>query len=457
MNHDTPLNKETPWAGELPHRSDGQGALAPMLLEAACPLARVEKRAPGRPATLSTLHLALAVLWGVLVGLRSQRAVWRLICTRALGRFAPTSVCDQTVYDRLQDQGENSLRVLFEQVSGWLRNWLSVYQEWSLASFATEVYILDESTLDSLGRWLKPLRALEGKDLLAGRLCALFDVRRQLWVRLDVLTNAAANCKVHARAMLEGLPSGCLLLFDLGYFAFEWVDDLTRQGFWWVSRVRQHSSFTIQHVFVETQDYREMLIQLGGYRTDWAAFTVRLIEFRYRGIWYSYMSNVLNPLVRSGCQIARLYARRWDIEMAFRVLKDYLGLRMLWSAKWPVIVAQVWSCAILAQCLHALQVRLAAEVGVPTFDVSLEILLEQVDQQVQAGLLFSSDVLTRFKEQGRHIGLVRPCSRIRIVVPEICWTSYLWPPADLVYERAPRYGHRPAGNWDRQPPKACVT
>jgi Transposase DDE domain len=287
---------------------------------------------------------------------------------------------------------------------------------------------------------------------------ALFDVRRQLWVRLDLLSEAGANCKVHARAMLEGLPANCLLLFDLGYYAFEWFDDLTHRDIWWISRMRSKGSFTVQHVFVESEDYVERLVQLGAYRTDRAASTVRLVEFRYRGTWYSYLTNVLNPLVLSGSQIAQLYARRWDIELAFRLLKQYLGLRVLWSAKWEVILVQMWACAILAQFFHALQVRLAAEAEVEVFDVSLKILLEHVTQRIWAGTLPPlSDMLTELKDQGRRIELIRPSSRITMVVPDVAWTGFDWPPADLVYERPPRYGHRPAGNLNRKGPPSCVT
>lgn len=89
---------------------------------------------------------------------------------------------------------------------------------------------LDKSTLDRLKRWLPPLRGLPtGHDeLLPGRLAGLFEVRTQPWRRLDVLPEA--------RAMLEGLLAGMLVLFARGYFAFEWLDELTTAGFFWLSQ-----------------------------------------------------------------------------------------------------------------------------------------------------------------------------------------------------------------------------
>ncbi len=101
---------------------------------------------------------------------------------------------------------------------------------------------------------------------------------------------------------------------------------------------------------------------------------MRLIRVRYRGQWYSYITNSTDPFQLSGAQIVALYGRRWDIELGFRLLKDHLGLRFLWSAKMQVIGAQLWATVILAQLLHALQVQVAIESGVETFDVSVELL-----------------------------------------------------------------------------------
>ncbi len=70
---------------------------------------------------------------------------------------------------------------------------------------------------------------------------------------------------------------------------------------------------------MQRDGYGEALIFLGAYRSDQAAYLVRLIRFRYRGQWYSYITNVLDPNKLSGAEVVRLYARRWDIELAFRL------------------------------------------------------------------------------------------------------------------------------------------
>ncbi len=297
-------------------------------------------------------------------------------------------------------------------------------------------------------RWVSELRGRPNGDplLLAGRLSVLFDVRRQCVRRLDLLPEALVHSFVHARQMIDGLARGTLLLFDLGYYAFAWFDELTARGLWWISRVKSNSSFKLQHVLIERDGYREEIVQLGAYRNDHAAFSARLICIRYHGVWYRYLSNVLDPRMLSGAQIVRLYGRRWDIELAFRTLKDHLNLRVLWSAKADVIAVQVWATLILAQLCSCYQVQVAAEADVEVFDVSLELLLRELPRLLSKGI----DPVCELARIGRSLGIIRPSTRIQRDVPCYDLRVYCWPPFDLPLFRVPRYDHRSAGNRNRQ-------
>jgi hypothetical protein len=115
-------------------------------------------------------------------------------------------------------------------LAAWLKPLVEQQSWYSLAPFARDVLVLDETTLDPVARKLPILRYLKkgAVDLLPGKLAGLYDVRLQLWRRIDYLPDALQNAKVHAREMLKGLAPETLLLFDLGYFGFEWLDELTR-------------------------------------------------------------------------------------------------------------------------------------------------------------------------------------------------------------------------------------
>jgi hypothetical protein len=89
--------------------------------------------------------------------------------------------------------------------------------------------------------------------------------------------------------------------------------------------------------------------------------------------------------------------------------------------------------------LHALQVRVAAQAGVDTFDVSLELLLRHIPDFMRQG----GDLLTRIQEGAYPLGIIRPSTRKRIEVPVIQREDIIPPPIDLVWIRPPRYAHKP--------------
>jgi len=439
------MSYDTPGQRKLPLIETPAALMETLLLQAIeepRESAVVKKR--GRPARVSNHLLAAGIVWCLLHGWVSQWDLWRRISCFGVGSLAAVPVCDQAIYNRLAKQGTAVMQLLCAQISTWLWHWMAPYEEHRLAPFARQILALDESSMDAVNRWLKELREVPLGDpsLLAGRLVGLFDIRRQQWVRLDWLPEAVANCQAYASEMLSGLQVETLLLFDLGYYNFEWFDTLTQRGIWWVARLRSNGSYTIEHILLQRDGYFEALIFLGAYRSDQAAHLLRLVRVRYRGQWYSYITNSTDPFQLSGAEIVALYARSFDIELGFRLLKDHLGLRLLWSAKMQVIGAQLWATVILAQILHALQVQVAVESGVETFDISLELLWRYLPDLSQLSAQQGKPLMQVITEVGVAIKLIRPSTRIRRSVPIIDWHEITPPPVDLLWMRPPRYTHK---------------
>ncbi len=405
----------------------------------------------GRPATLSALHLCLGIVLCGLQGFGSQLKLWRLICLEPIGPFAPVWVVDQAVYNRLE-RAAGAMRAFFEQVSGWMSEQLLGLEDRTLAPWATQVLALDESTLDAVGRWLPELRRLLPGDPrgLSGRISALFDLRRQPWVRVEVWQEAAANCKQQAHLLLEGLQAGTLLLFDRGYLSFPWCDELTECQLWWISRYANHASMQVRHLLYQGDGVLDAIVWLGKYRADRAKYPVRLVQFYHHGRLHRYLTNVLDPRQLSLADIARLYARRWDIELAFCLLKEHLQLSQLWSAKWGVVQVQIWCALLLAQLFHGLQVQLAAQEGVDPFDVSIELLVEIVPRLLQRGIA----PLRSLGRLGRELGLIRPSTRLQVQVPfvDATWITPA-PPEALLPRDSVRYAQRNCARGPRPPTK----
>ena len=207
------------------------------------------RKGPGRPLELPKVALWSGLLLCVLQGARGLRQVWRSLVLQGY------DICDQTLSDRLEQEGTAWLEQCFAQITAMVAAWLGpllAQQPWyPLASFATDVLALDETTLDPVARKLPILRYLKkgAVELLPGKLAGLYDVRLQLWRRIDYLPQTLQNCKVHAMAMLKDLAPGTLLLFDLGYFSFEWLDHLSEHQYWFVCRLREKTSYTVLHTY----------------------------------------------------------------------------------------------------------------------------------------------------------------------------------------------------------------
>lgn len=393
----------------------------------------------GRPRILPALCLWSGLLVCVLRGFSSQLALWRLLAVEGFWQYPRLRITDQAVYKRLSEAGSAPMQWLFVSVTTVLAERLKPWVDSTLAPFASEVLSIDGTKLDPLARRLTdPADGSVPKPTLPGKLVGLFDLRRQQWRRMFYRESADENDKFVARDLLEGLSPGALILADLGFFAFEWFDDLTRAGHWWISRLRNKTSLEVIHTNYQDGDTLDQLVWLGAYRADQAQFAVRLIQFRHGDAIRSYLTNVLDPRVLSLHDVAALYARRWDIEMAIQLVKQHLGLRLWWSTNLVVVQHQIWATLIIAQILMAMRVEIAGRANVDLFDVSLPLLAQYLPRLAARG----EDPVAVFVRDGHFAGFIRPSRRIAIRTPQIDPSLFKPPPPNLPLLRTPRYAHR---------------
>ncbi len=391
----------------------------------------------GRPRILPALCLWAGVIVCVLQGWNSQLGIWRLLHQKGLWDYPRFPISDQAIYKRLEKDGSKSLKHLFEMVSAALRERLQAYAQ-PVIKLTKEVVAIDATSLDKVARTLPILRSVPNGDkrLLPGKLAGVFDIGLQQWITITHIENPVENDKKEARQLLEHINKGALILADLGYFGFSWFDELTTKGYFWLSRLREKTSFEIIHTYYKKGNTFDGLVWLGVYRADRARFAVRLVSFQVGKKVFRYITNVKDPQQLSIHEIATLYARRWDIEMAFKLIKRELGLNLFWSSKTEVIMQQVWAVLTIAQILHAIQLEIASKAGVDLFDVSLPLIVKYLPGWNDV------DFIAFIVETGRDGGFIRPSRRVSIQTPEVLMSDYLSAPPDLVLERTPRYAGR---------------
>lgn len=397
----------------------------------------------GRPPILPAAMLWASLTIGVLRGVLSQAAVWRLVMDRELWRGAGVRVSDEAVYKRLAQASPSPLGTLFADLTTFLQSRLPAADR-DLAPFATDVVVIDETTLDQVARTLPTLRDVPAGDrrLFPGKIAAVFDVRRQLFRTIQLIANPVQNEKVAAREVLATVPPGALVLADLGYFGFAWFDDLTEQGYHWLSRLRAKTSYRVEHVYYENDLIFDGLVWLGAHRADRAKHLVRLVSVSRGATTHAYLTNVTDPRQLAPRQLTALYAQRWDIELAVKLVKRHLGLHLLWSAKPAVIAHQIWAVLLLAQIFQALRMEIAQRAAVAVDEVSMALMIQHLPRYAAA----STDPIAAFIADGRLLGYIRPSRRIVPTAPLIPPRALNLPPPTLIRTQHPRYGeqHRQA-------------
>lgn len=410
----------------------------------------------GRPEILPGVLLWTGMLVCLLRQTGTQQALWRLLTQSGLWHFPRVPVSAEAVRIRLQRSGPAVLQTLFTQVTAELA--ATMPGDATLAPFATGVYALDESTLDAVARTLPTLRDVPAGDdrLLPGKVRTVFDLRTQRFATVLTTELPRQNERVAARELLATVPPGSLILADLGYFGFRWFDDLTDGGYHFISKLRQKTSCEVTHVLAWASTphgpIRDELVWLGAYRADRAKHLVRRVTVPVGRTTQVYLTNVRDPAVLPVADLVRLYARRWDIETAFKTVKRDLGLHLLWSAQWELILTQLWGVLLLAQIASALRAEVARRAGIDPRLVSLTLLLRDLPRLLRDRGADGTDILDQLAAlpivKG---GYLRPTRRREVEVPDP--GPITPPPPDLVTVRTPRYAGRNCGPGrpDRRP------
>lgn len=415
-----------PAPGQTPSLDMIEGVVASLI-----PRLRLEPRQRGRPEVLPTAMLWAAILFCLVRGNPRQRAVWRAVTSAGLWGYAAVAVTPEAVRKRIVGLGPATIQAVFAQLTALLtEHWLG---DTRLAPVAKGgVYAIDDTTLDKVARTLPsadgPVRPL------AGRLHTLFDVRRQCFQRVIPTDQPFENERTAALDLIRSLPQRSLVLMDRGYLSFKLYDTITASRRFFVTRLSETVSVRPIHAFTQTATVTDALVFLGAHRADRSKYAYRLIIIQTPSGPRRYLTNIRDPRQLTPAQIVQLYARRWDIEMAFKLIKRDLGLHMIWSNSWSMIQIQIWATLLIAQVALVLRQQVALRAGVDLFDVSLSLLLEDVPLYLARG---EADVVGAIAARGKYGGIIRPSRRKQLAVPDDLPVSPR--PSGLRLIQTPRY------------------
>jgi len=231
------------------------------------------------------------------------------------------------------------------------------------------VLAADGSTLDALVRKVGLLKDLPDTPL-AGRITALLDVctrlPRQIWYEAE----ATAHDQRHWPQILAAVPSGALLLVDLGYTNFALFAQLTLAEITFVTRAKANLAYQVVRVLHQSAPAADRIVWIGANETRQQ---VRLIEVLVGGTWHRYLTNELDPARLPPAYAMALYGQRWRIEDAFNTVKRLLGLAYFWVGSANGVELQVWATWLLYAVLVDLTDAIAEVLDRPFDALSLEM------------------------------------------------------------------------------------
>lgn len=266
---------------------------------------------------------------------------------------------------------------------------------------------LDGSTLDTVLRHVGLLRETAVAPL-AGRMAALLDIAtrlpRQVWYEDE---GRAADQRFWAPT-LAALRAGTLLLFDRGFLDYATFDDLCERGVGFITRPAKNIAVRVEQTLRRDATVCDRIVAVGSTKDSRCTHLLRLVEMRYRGTWYRYLTNVLDPDVLPAEDVAALYRQRWRIEDAFAVVKRLLGLAYFWVGSANGIQTQIWATWLLYAVLVDLTDEVAAHVQQPFAAVSLEMVyrgLSHFTYAFHAGL--ATDPVTYLAANATWLGILK--------------------------------------------------
>lgn len=234
------------------------------------------------------------------------------------------------------------------------------------------IWVMDATTLEEVCHKVGLLEGVSG-TILGGKLLALLDLPSKLPIHLWWEDDPNVNENRFLDRIKSVLETGTLLILDRGFHGFPFFDYLTEHDSFFLTRTRARTAYTALKILATTPNLRDRIIALGQYRSNPCRQPVRRIDVLIGGVWYGYLTNVLDPQILAPTDIVSLYGRRWRIEEAFLLVKRLLGLSYLWKGAANTIALQVWASWLLYAVLVDLSDAVAQELNLCLDQISIEM------------------------------------------------------------------------------------
>lgn len=161
------------------------------------------------------------------------------------------------------------------------------------------------------------------------------------------LSDARENDMVEGRKFK--FPKGSMVAFDKGYVDYQWFNSLTKQGVFFVTRLRAKAVYTVKErhpVNRKLSVLSDQVIQFNSpYALKRGAPPLRRIGYRdpETGKFYEFLTNHFKL---SAATIAAIYKDRWQVELFFKAIKQNLKIKAFVGTSRNAVLTQIWIAMI---------------------------------------------------------------------------------------------------------------
>jgi hypothetical protein len=363
-----------------------------------------------RERTLGLIVMVAFVLDMIWRQISGVSEMVRLIQTERVLWVSPRKVSQQAFSQRLTSLPAQLflnilLSILPRMQQGWAERKRPLPPEiaWAQERYS-QVQAVDGSTLDALIRKIGLLKDLP-QHPLAGKITALLNLGSRLPSQIWYEADPQAHDQRCWPQILTALQANCLLIFDLGYTNFEVFGQLTLAQVKFITRAKRNLVYAFERALLNTARVRDALVWIGPEDNPQL---VRLVEVRYGGKWYRYLSNELDTERLPTAYLVALYWQRWRIEDAYAIVKRLLGLAYFWCGAQNAVELQVWATWLLDVVLVDLTDAVAEALLQPFAAISIEMVYRSLYFFTQAHARGQADdVVTYLAANTKLLGIVK--------------------------------------------------
>lgn len=173
------------------------------------------------------------------------------------------------------------------------------------------------------------------------------------------ITGANNNDGQHTDFIWRRVRRKTLLIFDLGYWRFDFLDTIQDRGAYFLTRVRADNRPIALTWFRRGRNLCDYEARLDRYRSNRKRHTARVIEQRQAdGSWWRWTTN-LNARQFPAEEVIALYRSRWQVEIFFRQLKHVFHLKRLRSTNRNAVLTELYMTFIAYLLAHWLMAETA--------------------------------------------------------------------------------------------------